>query len=124
MVFKGLHGVTKGYRGDRGLLEVTGDYKGLQEVTMGYNGFQGVTGGYKGVQGVRRSYRRLHVFTGGYEGLQGVIRGYKRLKEVRSVKTAIKSRRSWRHMVSENEHSRNHELYTTETLRHGTASMD
>ena len=114
MVYKGLHGVTRGYRGDRGLLEVRGDYKRLQWVT----------GGYKGVQGVTRSYRGLHVFTGGYEVLQGVLRGYKRLKEVRSVKTAIKSRRSWRHMVSENEHSRNHELYTTETLRHRTANMD
>ena len=28
------------------------------------------------------------------------------------------------HMVSENEHSRNHKLYTTETLRHRTANMD
>ena len=28
------------------------------------------------------------------------------------------------YMVSENEHSRNHELYTTETLRHRTANMD
>ena len=36
----------------------------------------------------------------------------------KQTKTAIKSLRSWRHMVSENEHSRNHELYTTETLRH------
>ena len=26
-------------------------------------------------------------------------------------------------MVSENEHSRNHELYTTETLRHRTATI-
>ena len=42
----------------------------------------------------------------------------------KQIKRAIKSRRSWRHMVSENEHSRNHELYTTETLRHRTANMD
>ena len=34
---------------------------------------------------------------------------------VKQIKTAIKSRRSWQHMVSEDEHSRNHELYTTET---------
>ena len=103
---------------------MTRGYWRVQGITRGYNGLQGVTGGYKGVQGVTRSYRGLHVFTGGYEVLQGVLRGYKRLKEVRSVKTAIKSRRSWRHMVSENEHSRNHELYTTETLRHRTANMD
>ena len=42
----------------------------------------------------------------------------------KQIKTSIKSRRSWRHMASENEHSRNHELYTTETLRHRTANMD
>ena len=47
----------------------------------------------------------------GYDGLQGVIRGYNRLKEVRSVKTAIKSRRSWRDMVSENNNNNNLPIY-------------
>ena len=42
----------------------------------------------------------------------------------KQIKTAIKSRRSWGHMVREYEHSRNHELYTRETLRHRTANMD
>ena len=63
-------------------------------------------------------------YPGDSKRLQGVIRGHKRLKEVRSVKTAIKSRRFWRHMVSENEPFRNHELYTTETLRHRPANID
>ena len=87
---------------------ITRDYKRLQWV---YMGLQGVTGGYM-------------FSTWGFEGLRGVIRGYKRLKEVRSVKTAIKSCSSWRYMVSENEPFRNHELYTTETLRHRPANID
>ena len=40
------------------------------------------------------------------------------------LRRLLKARRSWRHMVSENEHSRNHVLYTTETLGHRTANMD
>ena len=39
--YRGLQGVTRGYR-------VTG----LQRVTKGDRGLQGVTGGYKGLQGV------------------------------------------------------------------------
>ena len=50
-------------RGYRGLQEVTGDEKGLQGVTRGYRGdkglqgVQGVTGGNKGLQRVTRGYR-------------------------------------------------------------------
>ena len=67
MVYKGLPWVRRGYRGDWGLLEVTGDYKGLQEVTMG-------------VHGVTSSYRGLHVFNVGFRGVTG---GYKGLQEVK-----------------------------------------
>ena len=48
MVYKGLHWVTRGHRGDWRLLEVTGDYKGLQEVTMGFKGLQEVIRVYRG----------------------------------------------------------------------------
>ena len=52
--YKGLQGVTMGYRvtrlhgvtrGDRGLQGVTGGYKGLQRVREDYRGLQGVKGG-------------------------------------------------------------------------------
>ena len=54
MVYKGLHWVTRGYRGDWGLLEVTGGYKELQGVTRFHSELRGVTGGYKGLQEVKR----------------------------------------------------------------------
>ena len=41
----------------------------------------------------------------------------------KQIKTAIKCLRSWQHMVSENEHSRKHELPTTETLWHRTTKL-
>ena len=47
----------------------TGSYKGLLGVTRGYKRLQGVTGGYKGLQGVTKGYRRLLGVTGGYKGL-------------------------------------------------------
>ena len=40
------------------------------------------------------------------------------------IKTAIKSLRSPRHMVSENKQLPQHELPTTETLKHRTTHMD
>ena len=43
--YRGLHGVTR-------------DYRGLQEV-MGYKGLQEVTGSDKGLQGVTRGYMEL-----------------------------------------------------------------
>ena len=42
----GIHGVTRGHRGSKGLQGVTGGYKGLQ----------GLTGGDKGLQGVAKDY--------------------------------------------------------------------
>ena len=47
------------YRGYKGLQGVTGGYKRLQRVTRvtgGYKGLQGVTGGDKGLQGVTKDY--------------------------------------------------------------------
>ena len=43
----------------RGLQGVTGGYKGLQGVTKVYRGLQGVTGGDKGLQGVTKDYRNF-----------------------------------------------------------------
>ena len=48
---------------------MTWEYKGLQGLTRGYRGYkllQGVTGGYKGLQGVKRGYNGLHRVTTGY----------------------------------------------------------
>ena len=59
MGYSWLQGVTIGYRGDRGLLEVRGDYKRLQWVTRGYRRLQGCRGGYTFLQGVTRGYRGL-----------------------------------------------------------------
>ena len=45
-----------------GLKELTGGYKGLRGVTRGYRGYnrlQGLTGGYKGLQGGTKHYRNL-----------------------------------------------------------------
>ena len=49
----GLEGVTRGYRG----------YKGLQGVTWGYKGLHGVTRGDKGLQGVAKGYRNFFLTT-------------------------------------------------------------
>ena len=38
--YRGLQGVTRGYRGYKRLQAVTGGDKGLQGVTMGYMGLQ------------------------------------------------------------------------------------
>ena len=44
--YKGLQGVTRGYRG-------------LQEITRDYKGLNGVTGGDKWLQGVTKDYRNF-----------------------------------------------------------------
>ena len=44
-VYKGIQGVTKGYKGYAALQGDTGGCKGLHVVTSGYRGLQGVTGG-------------------------------------------------------------------------------
>ena len=45
----GIQGITRGYRG----------YKGLQWVIRGYRGLQGVEGGDRGWQGVTKDYRNF-----------------------------------------------------------------
>ena len=51
-MFKGLQGVSRGYRGLQGVTEgnrrLQGICKGLQGVTRGFRGLQEVTGGYRG----------------------------------------------------------------------------
>ena len=47
--YRGLQGVTGGYR----------VYKGLQGVSGGCKGLQGVTGADKGLQGVTKNYRNV-----------------------------------------------------------------
>ena len=47
----GLQKVTRSYRKDNWLQEVTGGYKGLQEITGGYKGLPGFTGDNKGYKG-------------------------------------------------------------------------
>ena len=97
MALPGFTRVAEGYNGLQRLHGVTGGYKGLQEVTRGYRGLEEVTRGDRKLQEVTKDYKGLQLVTRGYSGLQGV-----------------KSRRSWRHMVSENEPFRNHELCTTD----------
>ena len=55
----GIQVVTRGYKGYRGLQEVTRKCRGLQGVTRGYKGLQGVTEGDRGLQGVTKDYRNL-----------------------------------------------------------------
>ena len=49
---------------------MTVGYKGLQGVTRGYRRLQRVSGGYKGLLGATRGYRQLQMVT---RGLQSVI---------------------------------------------------
>ena len=55
--------------GYRVLLGFIGVYKGLQGVTRGYRKFVRVASGYKGLQWVTGRYKGLHGVTRGYRGL-------------------------------------------------------
>ena len=54
--YKGLKGLTKGYRDYKGLLGFTGGYKGLLEATRGYKRVQGVGGVTEGYWWIQMGY--------------------------------------------------------------------
>ena len=63
--YRGLPGVTRGYRGQERLPGVLSRNKGLQRV----KGDTGVYRDYKGLQGVSRGYPESQGVTGGDKGL-------------------------------------------------------